>query len=161
MTLSDVCRVLVPTACAREVETHLRKVGREGYEGIALWAGTQDGHVFQVKETLIPSQRHISNADGVCVVVDKDALHKLNVYLYKKGLTLMAQIHSHPGKAYHSDTDDAYAIATTVGSLSLVVPDFARKPFTIAACASYRLDEKARWQQLSVRKACALIVVGD
>ena len=161
MTLADVRRVLVPTACAQAVEAHLRAVGRKGFEGMALWAGTQDGEIFRVSVTVIPDQRHIRNADGVCVIVDGDALHRLNVRFYKEGLTLMGQIHSHPGRAYHSDTDDAYAIATAVGCLSLVVPDFARAPFTIAGSASYRLDEQARWRPLSAREACALIVVGD
>lgn len=161
MSLADVRRVLVPIACARAVETHLRAVGRKGYEGMALWVGTQEAETFQVSATVIPDQRHICNADGVCVIVDGDALHHLNVHLYKEGLTLLGQIHSHPGRAYHSDTDDAYAIATAVGCLSLVVPDFARAPFTIASCASYRLDENGRWRPLSARAADALIVVGD
>ena len=160
MTLAEVRRVLVPTSCASAVETHLRAVGRQGYEGLALWVGRQQGDIFRVSETVIPEQNHISNADGVCVIVEGGALHRLNVRLYKEGLTLLGQIHSHPGRAYHSGTDDAYAIATTVGCLSLVVPDFGRAPFTVSRCATYRLDAGGRWRPLSARDAAVLIAIG-
>lgn len=147
--------------CAVAVEAHLRAVGKDGHEGMALWLGVQDGHEFMVSKTLVPKQRHIRNADGVCVVIDADELHRLNVLLYKEGLTLLGQIHSHPGCAYHSDTDDRYAIATTVGCLSLVVPDFARAPFRIPSCATYRLDGRGRWMAVSSRDAAQLIFIED
>lgn len=128
---------------------------------MALWVGTQTGPEFRVSRTLIPKQRHIRNDDGVCVVIDADELHRLNVLLYKEGLTLLGQIHSHPGRAYHSETDDRYAIATTVGCLSLVVPDFARAPFRILDCATYRLDGRGRWAAVPSRDAARLIVMED
>jgi hypothetical protein len=81
----------------------------------------------------------------VCVVVDGDELHRINVHLFKSKLRLIAQIHSHPTEAFHSDTDDAYAIATTIGCFSLVVPDFARDNFSFDKCATYRLSELGRW----------------
>lgn len=159
MTLADVHRVVVPVACADAVQAHLRAVGRDGCEGLALWAGVQKGDLFRVSRTIVPKQRHIRNSDGVCVIIDADELHRLNVTLYKEKLTLLGQIHSHPDRAYHSDTDDRYAIATTVGCVSLVVPDFARAPFAISRCASYRLDPRGRWKELKPREASALIVV--
>lgn len=159
MTLADVRRVVVPGECADAVHAHLRAVGRDGHEGMALWVGIQTSEIFNVSRTIIPAQRHIRNSDGVCVVIEADELHRLNVMLYKEKLTLLGQIHSHPGRAYHSDTDDRYAIATTVGCLSLVVPDFARAPFAISRCASYRLNGRGRWKELSLREASTLMVV--
>jgi hypothetical protein len=64
-------------------------------------------------------------------------------------LTLLAQIHSHPAEAYHSDTDDAFPIATAAGSLSLVIPDFAARPFALPECAVYRLSATGVWEKLS------------
>ncbi|TKB28720.1 MAG: hypothetical protein E5V67_31885, partial [Mesorhizobium sp.] len=78
---------------------------------------------------------------------------------YRRGLTLLAQIHSHPGRAYHSTTDDAYAIATTVGCLSLVVPNFAREPFDFARVAAYRLDGKANWNALPSAALSRMITI--
>ncbi|WP_245320086.1 hypothetical protein [Bradyrhizobium sp. LMTR 3] len=76
-------------------------------------------------------------------------------------LALVAQIHSHPGRAYHSSTDDAYAIATTVGCLSLVIPDVARAPFDLANIASYRLDRAGVWRALTVGQVSRMISIKD
>jgi hypothetical protein len=99
--------------------------------------------------------------NGVCVVIEGTALAKLNAYLYKKQLKLIAQVHSHPGAAYHSAMDDEYAVATKVGCLSLVVPDFATQPFSLRECAVYRLSKAGRWTKLSNRKKCKLIQVSE
>jgi hypothetical protein len=91
--------------------------------------------------------------------VDGPKLHELNRWLYERQMTLIAQLHSHPGEAYHSPTDDAFPIATAVGSFSLVVPDFARNPFSLERCAVYRLAGNGGWIELSGAEARALIVI--
>lgn len=141
----DIERVIVPLSLAEAANEHLRRVGREGYEGFALWAGWREGVVFRVLETIIPAQRGIRSEEGVCVRVDGDELFRLNVHLYERGYSLIAQLHSHPGAAYHSDTDDAFPIATTAGAFSLVIPDFAVHPFSLDRCAVYRLQPGYGW----------------
>lgn len=153
----DVLTVLVPRACANQVHAHLRKVGRDGYEGLGIWVGRQEGRSFRVLQAVIPVQQHIRTPDGVCVIMGPEELHRINVWLYKQGLSLIAQIHSHPGRAYHSSTDDAYAVATTVGCFSLVVPNYAREPFDIGRLASYRLDAGGTWRALTPDQAERMI----
>ena len=161
MPLADVTTLCVPRDCVAEVHAHMRRVGRDGSEGLGLWVGRQDGVRFDVTRAVIPAQRHIRTGDGVCVVTDADELHRINVWLYRERLTLIAQIHSHPGRAYHSDTDDAYAIATTVGCFSLVVPDFAAAPFDLARVATYRLDARGTWKGLSAAQVRLAIMITD
>ena len=141
----DLERVLVPMSLATSANEHLRRVGRDGYEGFALWAGRREGSSFHVLETVIPAQQGIRSEEGVCVTVNGDELFRINVHLYERGLALVAQLHSHPGEAYHSDTDDAFPIATTSGALSLVVPDFAVRAFSLDRCAVYRLLPGRGW----------------
>jgi hypothetical protein len=57
-------------------------------------------------------------------------------------------VHSHPTEAYHSETDDRYAIVTEDGGHSLVVPDFARHPMALSGCAIYRLH-RGSWLELT------------
>jgi hypothetical protein len=38
---------------------------------------------------------------------------------------VLAQVHSHPGVAFHSEADDEWAIVRYEGALSIVVPYFA------------------------------------
>lgn len=153
--------VHLPRSLANETQSFLRKVGKTGREGMVLWAGKPHQNSFDVSHLLIPRQRGIKTKDGVCVVVDAEEMHRINVELFKSGLRLIAQVHSHPTNAYHSETDDEYAIATTVGSLSLVVPDFAARKFDLSECAVYRLDKSGRWDPVSSRRVEGLILIEE
>jgi JAB domain-containing protein similar to deubiquitination enzymes len=157
----DLDRVVVPASLVEAANRHLRNVGRQGYEGFALWAGRRQEKEFKVLETVIPAQHGIRSLSGVCVTVEAEELFRLNVHLFERGLSLIAQLHSHPGEAYHSGTDDSFPIATTAGALSLVIPDFAIHPFALERCATYRLIPGRGWVQLAPRTVRDLILVVD
>lgn len=141
----DVVGIEVPRSAVEEAIAHLREVGASGYEGFSLWAGKVQGQLFRVEQNIVPIQYGQRSPDGVCVRVGPEELHRVNVWLYQNGMVLIAQLHSHPTEAYHSDTDDAFPIATTVGSFSIVVPNYARGPFCFKKCAIYRLMPRRGW----------------
>jgi hypothetical protein len=154
---TDVRRIMVPRNVIEESHDHLRRVGRARFEGFALWAGVLVGEIFSVREAVIPLQKGIKAESGVCVRVESEELHRINVWLYENGYMLIAQLHSHPTEAYHSETDDEYPIVATVGGVSIVVPDFAQKEFDLKACAVYRLTTADGWAELSTEEASSLI----
>jgi len=149
----------VPQSAVEKVHAHLRQAGEAGLEGLGLWVGKVEGDTAFVEQGLIPKQQHIRSASGVGVYIEGDELHRLNVWLFGKDLRILAQIHSHPTSAYHSDTDDDFAIATVVGSLSLVVPDFASRPFAVSDTAVYRLDRLGDWVEVPAKNAHQLISI--
>jgi len=159
--LLDVRRILLPRPLAMEAFQHLRTIGAEGAEGLALWAGKREGSDFRVERTIVPAQHAIQFEDGVCVAVAGDELFRVNMILHEQQLTLIAQIHSHPGRAYHSETDDAYPVATTVGSLSVVVPQFARGPLRPATWAAYRLLPERGWVALDQNTFLDLLTISE
>lgn len=161
MSLLQVRTVEISRSVVESGYQHLRAVGSEGNEGFVLWAGHQDGDVFGVVEAVIPEQQGLVHEGGVCVIVGSDELHRLNVTLHKRGLTLVAQIHSHPSDAYHSTTDDAFPIVARAGGLSIVVPDFAVRPFSLSDCAVYRLSREGIWEHLSMAKTLRLIRISE
>ena len=146
--LANVQRLLVPGARVQEAYAHLRRVGQRRMEGVALWAGLVDGQDARITTTIIPQQTALRLPTGLVYIVDDGELHRLNVRLYREGLTLVAQLHSHPEDAYHSDTDDAYPIVTALGGVSVVVPNFARGALDPALWAVYRLTERG-WTVLT------------
>ena len=155
---SHIRKVVVPHHIASETQRFLRTVGRQGKEGLALWCGKTADDAFEVTHLLIPRQRGVRRADGVCAIVDSDEMHRINVELYNSGLRIIAQVHSHPTEAYHSAMDDEYAIANTVGALSLVVPDFAMRDFALNDCAIYRLQPSG-WHEVSAGELRDLIEI--
>jgi hypothetical protein len=142
VTTSDLERVrtfIVPSVVANATDTALREAGARGHEAFVLWTGDMAGDKFFVQRAYLPNQTGHHLPDGICVTVDGDDLHRLNMWLYESGQRLGAQVHSHPTRAYHSDTDDAYPIATQRGALSLVVPHFATNGIRGRGVAVYRL----------------------
>lgn len=151
--------ITVPTRCIEQTHGHLRSVGTRGLEGLALWAGKRVGDNFRVEVAIIPAQRGVRSASGVSVEVGPQELHRINVWCFERKLTLVGQVHSHPTEAYHSDTDDAFALVPKIGAISIVVPDFARQAFSIACCAVFRLSESGVWKEVPRAAATDLIRV--
>lgn len=157
--LSEVTELRVPSKVIADGYDFMRSAGRMRLEGMVLWAGTRRDQVFTVTELIVPEQKGLRTADGVCAVVEADELARLNMHLYRTGLELVAQVHTHPTEAYHSSTDDQYAIATTIGCYSIVVPNFAVVNYALSECAVYRLDERGAWLEVDESASPNRIVV--
>ncbi len=148
MELSQATEICVPREVLDDGYDFMRVAGRMRLEGMVLWAGKADSNVVAVTELIVPKQKGLSTADGLCAVVEAEELRRLNLYLYRNSLELIGQVHTHPGAAYHSQTDDQYAIATTIGAFSIVVPNFAARNYELSECAVYRLDDQGSWNEV-------------
>ena len=148
MTLRDVRQFQVQASSVWETEEAIREAGVSGHEMFVLWSGTQRDGTFTIESVHIPRQSSYKLQSGLCVRVDGSELHRLNVWLYEAGQVIAVQIHSHPGDAYHSETDDTYPIATLDGSLSIVLPLFGREGFASKDIAAYRLEQGA-WFEIA------------
>jgi proteasome lid subunit RPN8/RPN11 len=154
-----VREIRVPRDVVEAIQQHLREAGSTQREGVAFWAGRLAADVFEVHAALVPAQIQTRSEEGVGVMITGDELFRMNVWLHKNGMTLVAQLHSHPGEAYHSDTDNDYSIVTQAGSISIVVPDFAHGPFSLDSAAVYRLDARGAWSELDAAAAKTLIKI--
>lgn len=152
-------KVTVPFRVVETTYVHLRQAGRRGVEGVALWAGTENSREFNVKEVIIPKQTALRLEQGLCYIVAEDELHRINVRLFETKLRLVAQVHSHPEDAYHSDTDDLYPMVTKLGCLSVVVPDFAAGQVDLTSWAVFRLTARHTWTRVPPDKAQRLLVI--
>lgn len=147
MTLDTVARFRVPNRVLEQTEISLRAAGRDGYELFVLWSGRISGESFDVIDAHVPRQASAKTRDGLLVRVEGEALHKLNVWLYENEQMLGAQVHAHPRRAFHSETDDTYPIVTTSGGLSLVAASFCRRGLLHCSSAAYRLGD-AGWEHI-------------
>jgi hypothetical protein len=110
----------VPARILQRSLEHLRACGRGRAECIVYWLGPLD-HPDTIDEVIHPA--HTATAGGYDV--DGRWLNQLWLRLARDRLELRAQVHTHPGAAYHSSRDDAMAALQTEGFLSLVIPNFA------------------------------------
>jgi len=64
-------------------------------------------------------------------------------------LQVVAQVHTHPGQAYHSDGDVEGARIRYPGYTSLVLPDYGRHLPSLAGAATYLWQKPHGWMELS------------
>ncbi|BEP15933.1 Mov34/MPN/PAD-1 family protein [Acidothermaceae bacterium B102] len=138
-----ISAVNVPAVVLDQARAFFENCGINGSEGTAMIKAGPAG-----VSLVIPDQTPVRTQHGVSVEVTRAGQMNLALALGKDEL-YVSRIHSHPGEAFHSPTDDANPALTYDGALSIVVPFFGlglRRGFD--ACAVYRLETQ-RWRALS------------
>lgn len=157
----EISKIIIPIKCIKTAYELMRCAGENRVEGVALFAGYEKGNEFYISQTIIPEQTAYKLELGLLYAVGADELHRINVWLYENNLTIIAQIHSHPNEAYHSETDDTYPIVATKGGISIVVPRFAKDPMNIKNWAIYRLSSENRWIELNYSQIEKIIKISN
>jgi proteasome lid subunit RPN8/RPN11 len=60
-----------------------------------------------------------------------------------------AQVHTHPGSAFHSATDDKWPIVSQADFVSIVIPNFAAGESSLDAAWIGRLQRDGTWCRLT------------
>lgn len=124
----------------------LRAGGSRSEERVVLWLGPISSTREPLFVTEVYEPEQITDIDYF--KLPPTSLRALMVHLRGARLKILAQVHSHPGAAFHSEADDEWAIVRHAGALSLVLPEFARNttPANFAEQAvSYRLSSDNEW----------------
>lgn len=137
----------VSAAIVAETVGVIQEAGLHGYEAFVIWGGRwASSDAIEVTSAYLPTQTPHQSPEGLAVTLDGDALFEANMSMFHRGEILVAQVHSHPTNAFHSDLDDAMPIVTMRGALSGVVPHFgADGSIGFASWAWYRLIEPGRF----------------
>jgi hypothetical protein len=107
--------------------TALRRCGGGERECVVYWLGPSD-HPSVVDHVLQPPH----TASRVHYEIDTNWVTELFLELRATRRSVRAQVHTHPGSSVeHSHTDDSFALAPSVGFVSLVLPHFATGPATL------------------------------
>lgn len=131
----------VPPGITSETLRHLQAFRRT--EAVCFWLGkSEDGSVL---ELWVPKFA----ATAVSYDIEPVEMLRLKNYLDATGLILVAQVHSHPGMAFHSGTDDQHAASPWPGYISIVVPNGGRIVGDFwNAVEAYERVEGGGWRQI-------------
>lgn len=126
-----------------DLEATFALAGQTQCEGSAMLIADRSG---RVKRAVVPDQ--VANPAPACwVQVTTKGKLQLAAALGHDEI-YVARIHSHPGAAFHSETDDANPALNHEGALSLVAPDFgAGLASGLERCAVY-LRTGGAWLEL-------------
>lgn len=139
--------VRVPSVVVSDTIEYLRRAGRAGRELVVAWHGKRAAASITVTRLSIPRQVGTRNSFRV----SDDGMRRLRAELAAAGELIAAQIHAHPGEAFHSIADDRGALVGHLGALSIVLPDFAAQCSVAnfaALAAVFELHGTGRWQEV-------------
>jgi hypothetical protein len=108
---------------------------------ISPWATPDD-----LSDVVHPSHR--AHAGGFHL--DDRWLSAFWLQLAEQSKGIRVQVHTHPGAAFHSATDDEYPIIHTPGFLSLVIPRFALGDIGFRGAFLAEIDSAGRWREVPV-----------
>lgn len=117
-----------------ETVAALRFYGDFRSEGLVFWGGA----VGASGETVVTALLKLNHKpQGGCVHPSAEEMRKLLRTLRARDEKLVAQIHSHPGEAFHSFGDSQHATSYHAGFISIVLPNYGSGVKSIHDCAVY------------------------
>lgn len=122
-----------------------RSCGAGERECKLYWASSWS-EPLRLTEVIHP--KHRSSRYGV--QLDSDWINNLWLDLANRGLGVRVQVHTHPGEAFHSQTDDAFPLIHEAGFLSLVIPDFAKGPIGFSRAYLTEIQSDGSWREVAV-----------
>ncbi len=122
---------------------HLRDCGTGCNECVLYWCAAidQPGVVAQVVH---PAHRGWPTG----YTVDSAWVTGFFLKLRRTGQTVRVQVHTHPGSAGHSQTDDQFSLVPAPGFLSLVIPRYATGPVGLKDSFLARMQADGTWMQV-------------
>ncbi|MBP2252571.1 proteasome lid subunit RPN8/RPN11 [Halarchaeum solikamskense] len=129
----------------QETQRYVEEHGNRDHECYVFWAGAIAGDEAYVSTCVYP--RVESRHGGVKVPLEK--MTEINQELRARDQILLAQVHSHPGRARHSPVDEEKAVSFHEGFVSIVIPDFGATPvYDLRDCGVYTYTRDSGWQLL-------------
>jgi proteasome lid subunit RPN8/RPN11 len=134
-------RLLLTEACLQQIRACLQPEIQKGHEGIVYLFGRTDGIVTLAVSVFRPAAETTRGS----FFVESRAMAAPVRLAARFGLQIVAQVHTHPGAAFHSDGDVAGAKIRYSGYSSLVIPSFGRNLPHLSGVAAYMFVRDERW----------------
>lgn len=136
--------IAVPAQLVADTFAIFRDCGGGRRECVTYWLGPADTS-DTVDEVIHP--KHTSMDGGY--QIDDQWLTTFWFALARRRRSVRVQVHTHPREAFHSLTDDAWALIDTPGFLSLVIPQYGLGP--VGLNNAYLAKRVGReWREVSV-----------
>jgi proteasome lid subunit RPN8/RPN11 len=98
-------------------------------------------------------------ASGVCIL-RADAFAKLWSMCRARKLAVVADIHTHPGTAFQSESDRTNPMVALPGHIAIIVPDFAAPPVRYEDLGIYEYQGEHRWAERNHRRCRRFVYTG-
>lgn len=158
-TLETMRRLISPEyelSCSRflwrRLLAGLRARGRGVHESGAFLLGERDERRSRITMFVLYDDLDPHCLDTGIVHFDGRYFGRLWDLCTANGLTVVADVHTHPGGAWQSPSDQAHPMIACAGHLALIVPRFAQPPLRLREVGVYRYLGAKRWKTVPSRR---------
>jgi hypothetical protein len=151
-------RVFVPSLVIDHTELVLRRAGVQGHEGFVVWAGTLAGGDAHVATLLVPR----ATANEWHGEVTPETTARVLTALDERDLIPVVQLHSHPRRAFLSQTDAIRPLVAVPGFVSVVIPDFGFVDLAdVGFWSAHQYVSRGQWQELDRPERARRFIIDD
>lgn len=145
-------KLLFPTIVWRQLVGELYRRGDNQVESGALLLG-RVGHtgVREIAQVIYYDDIDPTALDRGYVYLDRRQFGKVWNECREAGLHVVADVHTHPGLALQSASDQANPIIPRTGHLAIIIPDFATLPVDLNHVGVFEYLGSGQWSTLSDR----------
>ena len=129
-----------------------RRGGYRHEAGVFLLGIERSGRKEVQKAVFYDELDRNAYSSGVCIL-GGDAFSKLWTHCREAGLTVVADVHTHPGAGFQSDVDRVNPMVARAGHIAIIVPDFARWPIRQSHLGIYDYRGQHEWTDHSSTRA--------
>jgi hypothetical protein len=138
-----VTTLRLPAALLSESFAQLRACGASRHECVVYWCAAVD------EPDLLTRVVHpVHHAGPAWYEVDSAWVTEFFLQLRHDRQTVRVQVHTHPGPAGHSGTDDQFSLVPATGFLSLVIPRFAAGRIGLQDTHLGRMQPTGTWSRV-------------
>lgn len=134
----------------RRLTARLRERGRNASResGAFLLGFLEPGGAARIVDFVLYDDLDPHSLDTGIIRFDGKYFGKLWSMCRERNLTVVADVHVHPGGSGQSPSDRAYPMVSQAGHLALILPDFARAPILREDIGIYRYLGGGNWRSV-------------
>lgn len=139
----STCEVEISALTGRPVTTSFRNASRESG---AFLLGYRVAGRARITNFILYDDLDPRALDSGIVHFDGRYFGGLWDICRQRSLSVVADVHVHPGGAGQSSSDREHPMISRAGHIAFILPDFARPPMLMASVGIYRYLGGKRWQ---------------
>ena len=153
-------RISLPIPLWRRLSTELERRGANSHESGAFLLGVRHGERREVVDVVFYDDLDAdAYSTGNCVL-HSPAFARLWSLCREHKLTVIGDVHTHPGLAHQSSSDRTNPMVARVGHVAIIVPQFAAAPIDVDQLGIYEYRGNHRWFDRSARNGGRFLYVG-